>query len=78
MKGEFSQNCDLLLKKIESYDLHIDCTDLIMFDSFDSTNHLENIEDKIDLVSFNTTVINADLVSKLQGYSTARTCGILT
>ena len=77
-KGGFAQNIDLLRKKIDSYNLPIDCSDLILFDLFDGANHLETVEGKIDLVSFNSTVINADLISKSHGYSTARTSRILT
>ena len=78
MKGAFGKNFNFVAKKIESCDLNIDCTDLIAFDYFINTNHLETVEGKIALVSFNSTVINTDLVSKLQGYSTSRMRRILT
>ena len=48
-----------------------------MFDSFDGANHLETVEGKIDLVSFSSTLTNANLLS-LPNYSTARSSSILT
>ena len=71
-------NYDILVRKICNYDLPIDCSTFIMFDSFDGANHLETVEGKIDLVSFNSTLINSDLVNQLKGYSTSRSSGILT
>ena len=45
---------------------------LITFDSFDGANYLETIKGKIDLVSFNITLVNWHLLSKLEKYSTTR------
>ena len=70
-------NYDILVQKICNYNLTIDCSTFIMFDSFDGANHLETVEGKIDLVSFNSTLINSDLVNQLKGYSTSRSSGIL-
>ena len=64
LKDRFALNYKLLWKKTESYNLNIDYINVIMFDSFDISNHLRTAEDKIDLVSFNSTLIKADLVLK--------------
>lgn len=78
IKGRFGVNYNLLVKKISSYNLNIDCSSLIIFDSFDGANHLETVKGKIDLVSFNLSLINSNLLTKLKGYSTSRSSGILT
>ena len=42
IKGGFGMNYDILVRKICNYDLPIDCSTFIIFDSFDGANHLEN------------------------------------
>ena len=49
-----------------------------MFNSFNGTNRLEIVESKIDLISFNSKLVNVDLLTKFKGYSTARSNSILT
>ena len=50
---------------------------IVFFNSFDGTNHLESAEGKIDLISFSTTAFNKDLLS-LKDYSTSKSANILT
>ena len=35
---------------------------LLMFDLFDRANHLKTVEDKIDLISFSSTMVHKDLL----------------
>ena len=70
IKGDFEVNYMLLKKKILSCDLPIDILSLIMFNSFNEANHLETVEGKLDLFSFNSALANADTLVKLKSYST--------
>ena len=72
------EDYEIIIDKLATMNKSVDISYLIAFDSFDGVNHLETVEDKIDLVSFNTTFVNQHLLSKLEKYSTARSNTILT
>ena len=78
IKGGFRKHYEIMVDKLANMNKLVDISRLIAFDSFDSANHLETVEGKIDLVSFNTTFINQHLLSKLEKYSTTRSNSILT
>jgi hypothetical protein len=65
IKGGFGINYNLLVEKIKRYNLGIDCSSFLVFDSFDGANYLETTEGKVDLVSFNSRLVSSDLLSKL-------------
>ena len=50
--------------------------ELIVFDSFDSTNYLESLESNTDLVSFSSIITNKELLS-LSNYTIAKSSSIL-
>ena len=58
----------ICFKKVASSNLPFDLSYLTMLDFFNGTNYLETVIGKIDLVSFNSTLTNTDLISKLQGH----------
>ena len=78
IKGGFATNYSILLNKLRKCNVSFDSSSIVMFDSFDGANHLETVEGKIDLVSFNSTLVSADLLSKLKNYSASRSNAILT
>ena len=62
-----------LKRKIDTFSFE----KLVIFDSFDGSNHLETVKGKADLVIFLSTIISKELLG-LHDYSTDQSRNILT
>ena len=66
----------LFCNKFKYQDQNVNMNKIILFDSFDRINHLETAEGKVDLISFNTTLVNKNLLNNFY-YSTMKSSSIL-
>ena len=58
IKGGVRKYHEIMVDKLAIMNKSVDMSRLIAFDSFDGANHLETVEGNIDLVSFNSTIVN--------------------
>ena len=63
IEGSCKKVHNLLVDNLECKFKNVNINSVIIFDSFDSANHLETMEGKIDLVSFSSILVNSNLLS---------------
>ena len=62
--GEYDKTCELLTDKINKRFPSKNAQKLLVFDSFDGSNHLETEKEKSDLMSFLSACTNKNLLSE--------------
>ena len=54
---------NVMIEKSKTHVNSSSLNEMIVIDSFNGANHLESLEDKIDLISFSSIIMNKELLS---------------
>ena len=76
--GGYHKIYKIIIDQIKRRNDNVDINSIAMIDSFDGANHLETMEEKLDLVSFSSALVNKNSLDKITDSSTAKSNSILT